>query len=233
MPKAPILAILFCLLSVPLPLDAQIPQATFPRATPRKQFVTLTVDGMNTLPLHFKEFPLEELVGKELSAVQFEEHADYRSRDGLTTVDVLEYRRRTQGAGINVYPFGMSVGATLMVRASIEQIPVTRVMIHEPNGSERYELLDGRAVDFGVGLMVSDRSAGWGIGSQAFILAGIGQVRGDRGDGSRRFAEGGGGITVGPFGLQLAVKFARNTLEDPRRHRFLTVPVTLRGTVSF
>jgi hypothetical protein len=38
---------------------------------------------------------------------------------------------------------------------------------------------------------------------------------------------------VGAFALQFAAKFAWNTLNDPVTDRFLTIPVTLRGTVSF
>jgi hypothetical protein len=215
---------------VPSWADAQL---RVPSAKPRKQFVTITLDGMNTVPLHFKEFPLEELVGKELSAVHVEEGVDYRSRDGLTTVDVLEYRRRNQGAGVMVYPFGASIGPTLVIRGSLEQIPVTRVVIREASGAERYDLIDGRAFDVGAGILVSDRSAGWGLGSQTFVIAGVGKLGGERGDGRRYFVEGGGGVTFGPFGVQLSMKFARNYLSDPREHSFFTVPITWRGTVSF
>jgi hypothetical protein len=216
MRRLPIFAILLWLTSsVWTPAAAQLKTpASWRSAAPRKQFVTVTLDGMNTVPLHFKENPLEELVGKELSEVHTEENIDYRSRDGLTTVDVIEYRRRTKGAGVMVYPLGMSVGPTLVLRASYESIPVTRVLIHQPDGSESYDLLDGKAFDYGAGVMVSDRSAGWGLGSSAFVIVGRGQLKGgDLGDGKRYYAEGGGGITFGPFGMQLAVKFARNYLD--------------------
>ena len=33
--------------------------------------------------------------------------------------------------------------------------------------------------------------------------------------------------------LELSVKFAWNTLDAPVTHKFLTVPITLRGTVTF
>ena len=47
------------------------------------------------------------------------------------------------------------------------------------------------------------------------------------------FAEGGGGLSSGPFGVELSVKFAWNHLTDPVDHHFITVPVTLRGTLTF
>jgi hypothetical protein len=225
-------ALLLCLaIGIPAGVDAQ--NSLPAPAKPRRQFVTVTIDGMNSVPLHFKEFPLEELVGKELASVQREENIDYRSRDGLTTVDVLEYRRRTHGFGVMVYPLGASTGPTLVLRGSLEEIPVTRFVIQQADGVERYDLVDGRAYDMGAGVLVSDRSAGWGIGSQAFVIAGLGKLRGERGDGRRYFVEGGGGIMFGPFGVQLAIKFAKNWLDDPREHSFLTVPVTWRGTISF
>ena len=43
-------------------------------------------------------------------------------------------------------------------------------------------------------------------------LAGIGKLTTDLGDGSRLFAEGGGGLDVGPIGVELGVKFAWNKL---------------------
>ncbi len=67
----------------------------------------------------------------------------------------------------------------------------------------------------------------------AFVAGGAGRIRSDLGDGSRYFAEGGGGLNSGPFGVQLAVKFAWNRLDDPIEHRFFTVPVTIRAMVSF
>jgi hypothetical protein len=33
--------------------------------------------------------------------------------------------------------------------------------------------------------------------------------------------------------VDLAVKFAWNRLSSPVEHRFLTVPITLRGTLTF
>jgi hypothetical protein len=47
------------------------------------------------------------------------------------------------------------------------------------------------------------------------------------------FAEGGGGLSSGPLGVEIAVKFAFNRMEKPVAHRFFTVPVVLRATLSF
>jgi hypothetical protein len=88
-------------------------------------------------------------------------------------------------------------------------------------------------VDVGVGFFVSDRPAGWSLGTHAFVLGGVGRLTGSRGDGKRYFGEGGGGLSLGPLGVQLAVKFGLNRFEDPVRHEFISVPLTLRGTLSF
>ena len=61
----------------------------------------------------------------------------------------------------------------------------------------------------------------------------MGRIRSDLGDGSRLFAEGGGGLTSGPFGVDLAIKFGWNRLTTPTEHHFMTVPITLRGTLTF
>ena len=49
----------------------------------------------------------------------------------------------------------------------------------------------------------------------------------------RYFAEGGGGIQTGPIGFEISAKFGWNRLSEPVEHRFLTVPVNMRATVSF
>jgi hypothetical protein len=199
---------------------------------PRRQFVTISVDQLNTQPLRFGEHPLEDLIGRSLVQGQ-REAFDYRSEDGETLVDVLEFRRRARGAGATVYPFGMTVGPALAVRGSYEELPVIRFTATGPADVHEYALVDGRAYDVGVGVVVSDRSPGWGLGSHAFVAAGAGRIRSGLGDGDRYFAEGGGGLTVGPVGVQLAVKVARNRLTAPREHTFFTVPISLRGTLSF
>jgi hypothetical protein len=205
---------------------------TYTTRKPRRQFVTVSLDWLYTQPLHFAEHPLQDLLGTDVAAAQFEQY-DYRTRDGDTLVDVLEFRRRSRGGSITVYPFGIGVGTTLGIRASVENMPTIRVAFEGPGSLDSYGLTNARAYDAGIGLFVADRSAGWGLGSRAFVTAGAGRIRSDLGDGTRVFAEGGGGLSSGPFGVELAVKFAWNRLSEPVDHRFLTVPVTLRGTISF
>ena len=199
---------------------------------PRRQFITVSLDWMNTEPLHFASHPLEDLVGREVAAAQFETY-DYRTRDEQVLIDVLEFRKRNRGAGVTIYPFGLSSGATIGLRGSVEEMPVIRIDFDGEGAPADYAFTGGRAYDVGAGLFVADRSPGWGLGSQAFVVGGIGRIRSDGREGTRTFAEGGGGLSVGPFGVQLAVKFAWNRLTEPVEHRFLTVPITLRGTVSF
>lgn len=199
---------------------------------PRRQFVTVSLDWLNTEPLHFASHPLEELVGRDVAAAQFETF-DYRTRDGEILIDVTEYRKRNRGGSVAVYPFGLSSGTTLGVRGSVEELPAIRIAFEGPGAPAEYAFTGGRAYDVGAGLYVADRSPGWGLGSQAFVVGGVGRIRSDVQEGSRVFAEGGGGLSVGPVGVQLAVKFAWNRLTEPVEHRFLTIPITLRGTLSF
>src|SRR5918993_2511319 len=193
---------------IAVPAAAQDAQ-TYTVQKPRRQFVTFSLDWLNTQRLHFASHPLEDLVGREVAAAQLEEY-DYRTRDEQIRIDVVEYRKRNRAASVAIYPLGLSVGTTLGIRGSIEELPTIRVNFDGPGAPPPYELTDGRAYDIGAGLYVADRSSGWGLGSQAFVIGGIGRVKSDQGEGSRIFAEGGGGLSVGPFGVQLAVKFAWN-----------------------
>ena len=85
----------------------------------------------------------------------------------------------------------------------------------------------GRACSSPIG-----RRAGVSAAARSCIGGG-GRIRSSLGDGTRIFAEGGGGLSSGPFGVELSVKFAWNRLDEPVVHRFLTIPITLRGTLSF
>jgi hypothetical protein len=204
-------------------------------ATPkaRRQFVTVNYNWLHTWPLHFAEHPLEDLVGAPVAEADIDDPYDYRTRDGSTLIDVLEFKRPGQGAGITVYPLGMSTGATLGIRGSIETLPDIRITFEGPGDLDSYALTDALAYDVGLGLFMSDRAPGWGLGSYAFILGGLGRITSDLGRGSRYYAEGGGGIQSGPIGFEISLKFGWNRLDDPVEHRFLTVPVNMRATVSF
>jgi hypothetical protein len=199
---------------------------------PRRQFVTVSYESFVTQPLHFERFPLEDLVGAPVASAQFQAH-DYETRDGAVLIDVLDFTRRGHGAGITLYPFGSSVGPTLALRAGVQDLPDIRIAFSGTGAPPDYELLAARAYDVGAALVIADHSRGWGLGSQAFVGGGAGRIRGGNRTGDRVFAEGGGGLSSGPFGVELAVKFAWNHLTDPVDHHFITVPVTLRGTLSF
>lgn len=195
--------------------------------------MTVSYDWHHTQPLHFAEYPLAQLLGRDVASAPAGEPYDYRTRDGAAFVDVVEFTRRQQGASITLYPFGMGRGPTLALRASRETLPVIRLTISGQAPLSAYALTDARAVDGAAGIYVADRSPGWGLGSHAFVLGGLGRITSGPGDGRRYFAEGGGGLSSGPIGVDLAVKFAWNRLSSPVEHRFLTVPITLRGTLTF
>lgn len=205
---------------------------TYSAPKARRHFVTVSYDFLYTQPLHFDDHPLQDLVGRDVASAQFEEF-DYRTRDEAILIDVLEFRRRSRGAGITLYPFGMSVGPALALRGSFEDLPIVRIAFEGAGAPPAYAFTGGRAYDLGIGVFVSDRSPGWGLGSHAFALGGIGRIRGEERDGDRYFAEGGGGLSSGPIGVELSVKFAWNRFTEPVAHRFLTVPITVRGTLTF
>jgi hypothetical protein len=206
---------------------------TYEEPKPRRQFVTVSVDWMRSTTLDFKRHPLEDLLGRPVATSQLPEW-DFETSDGQILIDVVEFKRRTQGLSVAVYPFGLSRGTTLGIRGSIEGVPRTRIAFAGEGAPPPYSLTGATAYDIGAGLFVADRSAGWGLGAMAFVVGGIGRIKADDDRaGTRRFAEGGGGIMFGPFGVQLAAKFAWNTMQDPIEHRFQTIPVTVRGTFSF
>ncbi len=204
---------------------------TYAPAQARRQFITFSYNWLYTWPLHFGEHPLEDLLGTPVGSA--EEPYDYRTRDGNTLIDVLEFKRPGQGVGVTVYPLGLSLGPTLGVRGTIENMPDIRIVFDGPGTLDSYALTNALAYDVGVGVYVADRSPGWGLGSYAFALGGIGRITSDLGDGRRYFAEGGGGLQTGPIGFEISAKFGWNRLNDPVEHKFLTVPINMRATVSF
>jgi len=216
------------LCSAVAPASAQ----TYAANTARRHFVTISSDWLFTHPLHFEKYPLAALAGAEVAPAQREAY-DYVSRDGGTFIDVLEFGRRQRGAGITLYPVGMSSGPALMLRGSYEGLPRILIAFDGPSPVSEYALTDARALDAAIGVTVADRSPGWGLGSHVFLAGGVGRISSSLGDGRRVFAEGGGGLGSGPIGVELVVKFAWNTLSSPLDHRFLTVPVTVRGTLTF
>ncbi|PYR88889.1 MAG: hypothetical protein DMF84_26485 [Acidobacteria bacterium] len=213
-----------------LPGSAQ--PAQYSSAKARRHFITLSYDWQYTHPLAFAKHPLEELLGMPVSEVHLETF-QYRTADGRTLVNVLEFRHPGNGVGATVYPFGSSAGATLALRGSIEQLPDIRLAFSGPAPAPVHALTNGRALDAAIGVDMSDRAPGWGLGSHAFFFGGVGHAQTDQMDGTRYFVEGGGGLTSGPLGVDLSVKFAVNRFDTPVAHRFYTIPVSVRGTVSF
>jgi hypothetical protein len=229
--RAAIVAVLLPLLAAAAAAPA-MGQTYDARKKPRRQFVSISYESFVTQPLHFERFPVEDLVGSPVASSQFKTY-DYETRDGSILIDVLKFTRRGQGRGITLYPFGLSVGPTLALRASAQDLPDISIAFIGAGAPQAYELTAARAYDVGAAVVVADRSRGWGLGSQAFVGGGMGRIKSDTRTGDRVFAEGGGGLSSGPFGVELSVKFAWNHLTDPVDHHFITVPVTLRGTLSF
>jgi hypothetical protein len=222
-----------CFLLILLFVYASPARAQNSSQTARRHFVTVSYDWHYTQPLHFAEHPLEDLLGTEVTSTQFDNIYEYRTRNEATLIDVVEFSHRQYGLSVTVYPLGMNTGTTLAVRGSIEPLPDIHLAFVGPAPFAAYALTNARALDVSAGFFVADRSAGWGLGSHAYVLGGIGRITSDLGDGGRYVAEGGGGLSVGPFGADLSVKFAWNHLDNPVEHRFLTVPITLRGTLTF
>jgi hypothetical protein len=212
------------------------PAATQPKtyraAKARRHFISLSLERQFVQPYSFDKHPLSDLLGQPVDEVHLESF-QYRTRDQATLVNVLEYSKRASGIGATLYPLGSSEGPTLAIRGSIESLPTIRLTFAGPAPAPAYELTNGRASDVGIGIDMSDRSAGWGLGAHAFIIGGIGRLQTDQMDGTRYFGEGGGGVMSGPFGVDLSVKFTVNRFSTPVPHRLYIVPVTLRGTLTF
>ncbi|NUR54701.1 MAG: hypothetical protein HOQ29_09655 [Acidobacteria bacterium] len=213
-----------------VPVSARRP--AYEPAKARRHFITIAYDWPYTHTLSFASHPLEDLLGTPVREAHLEAF-QYRTTDERTLVTVQEFVHRTSGVGVTVYPFGSSSGATLALRGSIERLPDIRLAFTGPAPLPVYALTGGRALDAGIGIEVSDRSAGWGLGSHTFLIGGIGRAQTDQMDGSRYFLEGGGGLTSGPFGVDVSIKFAVNRFEAPVPHRINTIPISLRGTLSF
>jgi hypothetical protein len=211
---------------------APLQPTSYTPARARRHFISVSYDWQYTHAMSFAKHPLEDLLGQRVNEVHLETF-QYRTADGQTLVNVLEFQHPGNGVGVTVYPFGSSEGATLALRASIEQLPDVRLAFTGPAPAPVHALTNGRALDAAIGVDMSDRAPGWGLGSHAFVLGGVGHAQTDQADGSRYFVEGGGGLTSGPIGVDLSIKFAVNRFDSPVPHRFYTIPVSLRGTLSF
>jgi hypothetical protein len=214
-------------------LSTPPPQAgAYHPARARRHFVSVYLDRQWIQANHFEMHPLEELLGQEVNEVHLESF-QYRTHDNLTLVNVREFGRQGTAIGAIVYPFGSSEGATLAIKGSLESLPTLRLAFSGPAPFAAYELTNGRALDIGAGIDMSDRSPGWGLGSHAFVIGGVGRAITDQLNGSRYFAEGGGGVMFGPLGVDIAFKYTVTRFTTPTDHTLHMIPVTLRASVSF
>jgi hypothetical protein len=220
--------LLVAALAVATPAAAQ----TYQPEKARRHFVSISYGTQFIQPISFAKHPLEELLGQDVHEVHLETF-QYRTEDGQTLVNVLDYGKRGSELGLTVYPLGSSVGATLAIRGSIETLPDIRVSFTGPAPFPTYELTGGRAYDVGLGVEVADRAPGFGLGAHAFVIGGIGRAHTDQLDGRRYFIEGGGGIMFGPFGVDASFKYAINRFTTPVTHSIHMIPITVRGTLSF
>jgi hypothetical protein len=216
------------LVLVPSPTEAQ----TYQQQKARKRFISIAYDWQYVHANGFAAHPLEDLLGREVSEVHLQS-SQYETKDGQTRVGVQEFTHRANGIGVTVFPFGSRSGATLAIRGSIEQMPTIKLAFDGPAPAPSYALTNGRAYDVGIGVDVADRSPGWGLGSHAFVLGGLGRAHTDQMDGARYFGEGGGGLTVGPIGVDVAFKFVVNRFDTPVTHQIFNIPVSVRGTLTF
>jgi hypothetical protein len=198
----------------------------------RKHFVSVSYETQFVQPNGFAAHPLSELLGQRVDEVHLQDF-QYQTRDQTIQARVLEYEKRTGAVGVTVYPFGSSSGPTLAIRGSIESLPDIRVSFAGPAPAPLYELTNGRALDLGVGIDMSDRAPGFGLGAHAFVIGGIGKAQTDQLDGRRYFIEGGGGVTSGPFGVDVSFKYVVNQFNTPVTHSVHMIPICVRGSVSF
>lgn len=196
-----------------------------------QQFITFYIDRSTVSPLHFKDFPLQQLAGTELHWDYI--NGGYHSGDGSVSATGTKFRRPNNGFGITVYPFGLRSGTTLAVRGSYSTLPLIKFALTDPAGQEQYIFNNGRAYDLGIGVVSGELSPGWGLGARSFILIGKGIIKEDRGRGERYFVEAGSGLNSGPLGMEIYFGISQNRLSVSRPHHFYTVPIGLRATVSF
>ena len=214
-------------------LAAPAPQARpYQPQKARRHFITIYAERQFVQGSGFEKHPLEELLGREVNEVHLQSY-QYRTKDDQTLITVDEFGRRATAIGATIYPFGSSSGATLAIRGSLESIPDVRVTFAGPAPSPTYAMTGGRALDVGAGIDMSDRSAGWGLGTHAYVIGGIGRAITDQTNGRRYFVEGGGGVTFGALGLDIAFKYVTNNFTVPVDHSVRAIPISVRATLGF
>jgi hypothetical protein len=200
--------------------------------TARRRFISVDYARQFIYPMGFAKHPLQDFFGQQIDEVHLQSF-QFRTHDQQTQITVPVFGHRGSAIGATIYPFGSSEGPTLALRGSIEKIPDIRAEFAGPAFAPVYTLTNGRAVDLSLGIDVGDRSPGWGLGSHAFLMGGAGRAFADERNGTRYFVEGGGGLSSGPFGVDLSVKYVRNMFTAPLTHVIYMIPVTVRGTLTF
>ena len=198
----------------------------------RRHFITVYAERQFVQGTGFGTHPLEDLLGREVNEVHLQSY-QYQTKDNQTLITVNEFGRRATAIGAIVYPLGSSSGPTLAIKGSLESIPNVRVSFTGPAPSPTYELTSGRALDVGAGLDMSDRSPGWGLGTHAYVIGGIGRAITDQMNGKRYFVEGGGGVMFGALGFDVAFKYVSNAFTTPVDHSIRAIPVSVRLTLGF
>jgi len=214
-------------------LAAPVPQARpYQAQKARRHFITIYAERQFVQGSGFSKHPLEDLLGQEVNEVHLQSY-QYRTKDNQTLITVNEFGRRATAVGAVVYPFGSSEGPTLAIKGSLESIPNVRVSFTGPAPSPTYELTGGRALDVGAGIDMSDRSPGWGLGSHAYVIGGVGRAITDQMNGKRYFIEGGGGVIFGALGFDVAFKYLSTSFTAPVDHSVRTIPISVRLTLGF
>src|SRR5215467_4628346 len=214
-------------------LAAPAPQARpYQPQKARRHFITIYAERQFVQGSGFEKHPLEELLGREVNEVHLQS-CQYRTKDNQTLITVDEFGRRATAVGATIYPFGSSEGATLAIRGSLESIPDVRVSFAGPAPPPTYAMTGGHALDVGAGVDMSDRSRGWSLGTHAYVIGGVGRAITDQRRGTRYFVEGGGGVTFGALGFDIAFKYVSNNFTLPVDHSVRAIPISLRATLGF
>jgi hypothetical protein len=216
----------------PAAKPSQAQPQPYQAAKARRHFVSLSYERQYIQPTGFRAHPLQDLLARRVDEVHLE-NFQYQTRDEQTQITVNEFGKRADSIGLTLYPFGASSGATLALRGSISDVPDILVTFVGPAPAPTYSLTNGHAFDLGAGVEMSDRAPGWGLGSHAFVLGGIGHLHTDERDGRRYFVEGGGGVSSGPIGVDISFKYVVNSFTIPVAHSVHMIPISVRGSLTF
>ncbi|MDO8496230.1 MAG: hypothetical protein Q7S43_02135 [bacterium] len=198
-----------------------------------KQLITIYYDLATTWPMKFKDSPLEQLAGTELT-FDYENFSSYHSTNGSIQISGVSFQRKHRGVGFMIYPLGLGNNTTLTLKGGHESLPNIRFKINSPNGVYNYTLTDGDAYDLGIGAISDSGSSGWlGFGANAYIIVGTGWLDSSLGPGHRYFAEFGGGLGTNLLKIGFFAKLNRNQLNSPVPHHFYTIPIGVRTMISF